>query len=151
MKKLALASAVALISAGAIAQPVATTGGIEIVGPPNLDITFPCGGTYSGGADGIVVDATAGTMAGTICMDPAGGAPYVMVSLSIGDTNGSPLSMEGGALQISTNWSVTSGWTPYNTITVTPANPINCVTLASPSNPSCSATLFGMPAILYLN
>lgn len=152
MKKLALVSAIAaatMVSMNAHATFHFTTGGIEI----NTDITVPCaiGGTYSGGPDG-VMSSDAGTtlLAGTICMDPGGGIPYVMLRILMADA-GTPLLMEQGSIQILTNWSAASEWTPYSTVAVTPSTPISCTDLTPPANPGCALTFFGNPAVIFLN
>lgn len=140
MKKLALTSAIAtatMMSAGAYAQPTASAGSISInSGGGYIDITVPCASTWSGGADGIVYDlAGPTTVSGTVCIDPTGsGTPYVMVGISMSDS-GTALTMDRGAIQISTNWSTTSGWIPYGVIDVS-VNPVSCMT--GLPNISCS-------------
>src|SRR6478736_9338130 len=122
MKKLALASAIALISAGANAAPALATG--TIVG-----MTVSCASTWSGGASGMVLDTATGALSGTICLDPTGtGSPYVMLGISMGG-NG-----VNGAIQIATDWGATTNgpaWAGYSVIDIT-STPISCTTGGSP-------------------
>lgn len=141
-----------MMSAGAYAQPVATTAGIITGG---LDITIDCSLTYHGGTSGVIANQATGSLSGTVCMDPAlgTGAPYVKLSLSIDDSSATPTApynMDNGSIVIETDWGTGTGWTYYNTINVATTN-IPCTSLASPSNPSCQANLLGMPSTLYLN
>src|SRR5690349_17200665 len=136
MKKLALASAVALISAGVNAGGVATG---TIVG-----MTVPCASTRDGGADGMVLDNPAGTVSCTICLDPTGtGIPYVMLGVSMATTvtpTTNAISMDTGAIQISLDWPTTNAWVSYSTINVS-TTPISCTTSGSPQTLTCAATL----------
>jgi hypothetical protein len=127
MKKLALVSAVAAATMTSLSAHslVASTAGIMT--SFGTDFTAPCPSTWSGGADGIAYDIAGPngtTVSGTVCIDlafiPTG---YVMFGISMADATGG-LNMDQGAIQISTNWGTTSGWSPYGVINVTPTNPI---------------------------
>jgi hypothetical protein len=75
-----------------------------------------------------------------------------MFGISMADATGG-LNMDQGAIQISTNWGTTSGWSPYGVINVTPTNPIVCsapgIAPAAGKVMSCWPMLFG--TTLYVN
>jgi hypothetical protein len=156
MKKLALVSAVAAATMTSLSAHslVASTAGIMT--SFGTDFTAPCPSTWSGGADGIAYDIAGPngtTVSGTVCIDlafiPTG---YVMFGISMADATGG-LNMDQGAIQISTNWGTTSGWSPYGVINVTPTNPIVCsapgIAPAAGKVMSCWPMLFG--TTLYVN